>query len=65
MKYECGYTIRSGGETMEVVVVTVDETDKERMEREIRTANAIEAGPNVRGLVKPQTTFHWIRPQKS
>lgn len=65
MKYEYGYTIHAGRETKEVIMGTVEESDRERIERAIRIANSVEAGPNIIGLVRPQTTFHWIRPQSA
>lgn len=61
MKYEYGYLIVAGGETKETVLGTCGEAEVAQTRREIERANEAERGPDIKGLVRPQTSFWFVR----
>lgn len=62
MKYEYGYTIICGGETATHVLGACEEAAVEQKRKEIDHCNQVERGPNIRGIVRPQESFWFVRP---
>ena len=59
--YEFGYTIRADGETKSVILSECGDDQFVEKCRDVREANKLEAGPNIRGLVRPSNTTWWLR----
>lgn len=54
-----------GGETSDTILGTCGESEVEQKRREIERSNRVEAGPNIRGIVRPQESFWFVRPASS
>ena len=63
IKFQAGCTTTVGAESREDIIEEGEATEEEFAGKvaHIKTANRVEAGPNIRGLVRPQTRFWWIR----
>jgi hypothetical protein len=64
-RYEYGYTISAGGEVKETLLGTVTEDKVAETTTNIRRANLVEQGPDIRGLIQKSNTIWWVREVRS